>query len=50
MTEYKKTMVGYKLWCDECDEWVSELSTKTNRETPNWICCAACGNGLIMVI
>lgn len=43
-------MAEYKMWCDQCDAWVSEVEPDNNiKINPSWICCKACGNGLILV-
>ena len=39
----------YKIWCETCDDWVSEVSISTKVQNTAWICCRACGEGIIMV-
>jgi len=36
-----------KIWCDDCYTWVDEVELN---DMKNYLCCSACGNGLVMLI
>lgn len=40
----------YMVWCDTCDTWISDYSTKMTTLSLSWICCTNCGNGVVMCV
>lgn len=44
--EVQKTPTLY-MWCDGCYTWVGEVAVELLPCGGSWICCEACGNGLI---
>lgn len=39
----------YEVWCDDCYSWVSHIKEFELQPGINWICCEACGNGVMKV-
>lgn len=34
-----------KVWCEDCADWIDQVEKKDN-----FLCCSACGNGVVMLI
>lgn len=33
-----------KVWCEDCQTWIDQVD-----KYDNYLCCSACGNGVVML-